>query len=818
MRDFFHKTFVRYHMTRPDTLVVMGYFPCNNKAGYHLEVEVDKQPAEAEIIVNKGNEVRRRYFAFNQNISTEYTIIVPLKNKLEEVKSFTIYSVNDSARLSSYSANQKELKAIALEVQYNLEMSYVDEENYRLMGWMISNDASTEDIKLLDGEQEIDITVNRKYRQDIIGCYPELSEDINAGLEVLFPKKEYSSLRLKLSCDGRENIIPLDMNVIRTGGLITPKKSPYVRAKEYLHYNGMPAAIKKAYMKLMKKQETYTYTDFNKAFAVTDRELAAQRIKAEELEYKPLFSICIPLYNTPVRFLDELINSISVQTYTNWQLCLADGSQENEAQLIEAYIKGRNSTKIKYHKLEKNLGISENTNEALKMAEGEYIVLSDHDDLVAPNALYELALALNNNRNIDAIYSDEDKVSMDSKEYFEPNFKPDFSMDYLCSVNYICHIFAFRKTLLEDLGGFRSEYDGAQDHDFFLRICEKSKEIYHIPKVLYHWRCHMNSTAMNAASKDYAFDNGAKAVSDHYKRVGIEAYAVRGEFPGLYRTVYQYKDMPLVSIIIPNKDHTDDLEVCLRSLQQVNKYDNYEVIIVENNSTLKETFEYYESLKQYDNIQVVTYEKEFNFSDINNFGAGFAKGELLLLLNNDTEIISKDTLYEMAAPCMREEIGIVGAALYYPDDTYQHAGVIIGVGGCAGHAFTNLPMGQPGYMFRAMAAQNLSAVTAAALMVRKDIYDKVGGLTVDYQVAFNDIDFCLKVRREGYKILYNPNATFHHFESKSRGLENTSERVARFNREVARLEEDWGDVIKAGDPYYNPNLSLMDGDYNLNLA
>ena len=446
------------------------------------------------------------------------------------------------------------------------------------------------------------------------------------------------------------------------------------------------------------------------------------------------------------------------------------------------------------------------------MANGEYLILPDHDDTIPPQAFYEVAKAINKHPDCDVLYSDEDKLDMDGKALFDPHFKPDFT-----SVNYICHLFVVKKELLDQVGGFRQEFDGAQDYDFIFRCTEQAKEIVHIPQVLYHWRCHQDSTASNPESKMYAFEAGSRAIMAHYERMGIPAERVeKGVDYGIYHTTFKIKGEPLISIIIPNKDHSKDLDVCVRSILEKSTYRNLEFIIVENNSTEPETFAYYKKMEEkHPSFHVVTWKEGFNYSAINNFGASFAKGEYLLLLNNDTELLEPDSIREMLGFCQREEVGIAGARLLYADDTIQHAGVVIGFGGIAGHTFIGLHKAENSYFHRAMCAQDYSAVTAACLMTKKSVFEAVGGLSTELAVAFNDIDYCMKVRALGQLVVYAPYATLYHYESKSRGLEDTPEKVARFNREVAIFIKKWPDIIKNGDPYYNPNLTLRKSNFAL---
>ena len=394
--------------------------------------------------------------------------------------------------------------------------------------------------------------------------------------------------------------------------------------------------------------------------------------------------------------------------------------------------------------------------------------------------------------------------------------KSDFNIDLLRSINYICHIFVVRKKILELAGLFRSEFDGAQDYDFILRCCEKTDKIYHIPQVLYHWRAHPESTAENPESKQYAYEAGRKAIQEHYRRLGISASVENTKYYGIYRTRYELLKKDKISIIILNKDHIDDLNKCVQSIIKKSTYDNYEIIIAENNSTEKETFQYYEQLMAMDSrIKIVTWEGEFNFSAINNFAVKHATGEYFILLNNDIEVISPDWMEEMLGYCQRDDVGIVGAKLYYPDHTIQHAGVVIGMGGIAGHILCRADGNEPGYNAKLVTVQDLSAVTAACLMVKKDVYEAVGGMDETFKVAFNDIDFCMKVRNLGKLVVFSPYVEMYHYESKSRGLEDTPEKQLRFAGEIKHFQDKWAKELGNGDPYYNKNLSLVEGNCSL---
>lgn len=525
------------------------------------------------------------------------------------------------------------------------------------------------------------------------------------------------------------------------------------------------------------------------------------------------FSIVVPLYNTPIKFLREMIKSVQNQTYANWQLCLVDGSDEEHGYVGE-YVAGIDDSRICYKRLEKNMGIADNTNACIEMADGDFVALFDHDDLLHPSALFEMAKAAEN--GADFIYTDEVTFVGKPGNITIYNFKPDFSPDTLRSYNYICHFTAFSRELLDKVGGFNSKYDGSQDYDLILRLTEQAKNIVHIPKALYFWRSHKASVASDVSAKPYVVDSAKRALAAHIERLGLSGRVEDAIVPTTYKMQYDIVGEPLVSIVIPNKDHTDDLEKCLSSVYEKSTYKNFEVIVVENNSTEQKTFKYYEEAKnKYNRLKVINWESGFNYSAINNFAVEQASGDYILLLNNDIEVITPDWIEQMLMFVQRNDVGAVGAKLYYDDDTIQHAGVIVGLGGVAGHSHKGFARDNPGFMARASIAQNLSACTAACLMIRKDVYNEVGGLDEGYAVAFNDIDFCMKIRDAGYLIVFTPFAEFYHYESKSRGDEDTPEKRARFNSEIFRFQERWGNQLKAGDPYYNPNLTLDSEDFAL---
>lgn len=594
-------------------------------------------------------------------------------------------------------------------------------------------------------------------------------------------------------------------------GQIFKRLTPYNIKKgiRYLKHYG----VRGFYARLLERFEEreVEYQEWYEKNKPSEEELARQRKK--KWKEPVTISVLVPAYRTPEVFLRQMIESVLNQTYPHLELCIADGSGENIS--VEKVVKEyqEKDQRVRYQRLEKNEGIAGNTNAAIRMATGDYLALFDHDDLLAPNALFEVASTIEKDK-ADVVYTDEDKVTSDLKEHFQPHFKPDFNPDLLCSNNYICHLFVVKRSLALKLGGQDPAYDGAQDYDFIFRCTEEAEKIVHIAKILYHWRVHQASTADNPTSKMYAFDAGKRAIEAHLQRIGAKAEVSHTKDLGFYRVKYQVQGNPKVSIVIPNKDEKETLKKCLESIWQKTTYSNYEIILVENNSTTREIRDYYQELDGKNGVRVVYWDKEFNYSAINNFGISYAKGEYILCLNNDITVISPEWMEELLANCQRPEVGIVGARLYYPDNTIQHAGIVLGMGGCAGSLFVGLARSRGGYLHKAALQQDLSAVTAACFMVKKEAFEKVGGFEEKLAVAFNDVDFCLKVRHAGYLVVYDPYAELYHHESKTRGYENTEAKKRRFQEEIEYMRCHWmPDILR--DPYYNENLSLKASDYSL---
>ena len=692
-------------------------------------------------------------------------------------------------------------------MEYCFDSIFVKNGKIFATGWAVSSVAENEiEITVTDEKKEpVDAIVTWAARPDVgLAKYGDpKAGHVGIFLEIPFSGQHLVTVHFKeKNAQGNvitEQSLPLNPALIAARKFLKESKAQYVNTKKSLVW-------------LKKKLTRNEYADYDtwlRIMRVSRQELFAQR--KTKFSYAPKFSVVVPLYHTPAKFLKDLVRSMMYQSYANWELCLVNASPEDVhlTSLLENW--AMRDKRIRVIRLEKNLGIAQNTNAGIEASTGEFIAFLDHDDFLEPDALFCYVDALNKDKTIDVFYSDEDKTDEYAAHYFYPHFKSDFNIDLLHANNYMCHFLAVRKSLVDTVGGLNEKFDGAQDYDFVLRLTENTKKIYHCPRILYHWRCSNQSTAASQGNKMYAIHAGKAALNAHYKRIGWNARAQEGAVDGWYQTKFTLKEEPLVSILIPNKDHTDDLDVCLNSFFERADYQNYEFIIIENNSVLPETFAYYEKIeKEHDNVKVVYWEAGFNYSAINNFGFKFAKGDYIMLLNNDVELITPDIFQSMLGFCMRPEVGIVGAKLLYNDHTVQHAGVLVGAGGLADHVFKGIHEDDPGYMGRAISSQDVSAVTAACLLVKRSVYEEVGGLEEEFQVAFNDVDFCLKVRKAGYLIVYDADVKLFHYESKSRGMEDTTDRFIRFGNEMMLLNSKWDILSTFVDPYYNPNLSYLE--------
>ncbi|MBQ8031781.1 MAG: glycosyltransferase family 2 protein [Butyrivibrio sp.] len=559
-----------------------------------------------------------------------------------------------------------------------------------------------------------------------------------------------------------------------------------------------------------------------------------------KFEYEPLISILVPLYNTPEKFLRDMVESVLAQTYSNWQLCLADGSDAEHIELVSRIVKeyqdkdGKN--RISYMKLEKNEGISGNTNHCLELAEGEYIGLFDHDDILHPEVLYWYVKAINEEK-ADYLYCDETTFKGDDiNKMITMHFKPDYAIDNLRANNYICHFSVFKRTLLDGTELFRTKFDGSQDHDMILRLTDRAEHIVHIPKLLYYWRSHAGSVASDINAKPYAIEAAKGAVADHLRRHGYDHFKITSTraFETIFKISYEVVGTPKISIVIPNCEHAEDLKRCIDSIYEKSVYDNYEIIVVENGSKGSEIKGYYEELKNgslKDIVKVVDFYENglhlnadgskpaFNYSAVVNYGVSKSTGEYMVLLNNDTQVITVNWMEELLMYAQRSDVGAVGAKLYFPDRKIQHAGVVLKLGAhrTAGHSHYGQAGMNLGYMGRLCYAQDVSAVTGACLMVSRAKYDEVGGFDEGFRVSLNDVDFCLKLRDKGYLNVFTPFAELFHYESLSRGLDLEGENAKRYEAESEHFRTKWKKVLDKGDPYYNPNFSLDRSDFSLNV-
>ena len=810
MENAFYIVACRFHVREKDRLLITGYFLENRPDGNRIEIRLDGKKMfyttdGIRLHPMKFRKIKKRLitkqFFFWVHLPKDWReasrleVAQSYRGKEEKMKTF---AVSELKKLEKWQAN-------------SIDKVNMEEKGFSIEGWYYNRKNAS--IRFLDENQnELEMKEEKVRRLDVLREYPECKKEEIVGFKAFY--EEVVPRKLEVCFEEDERHAEETMNLKRK--LRRQKMQDDLRkVRIYYRQFGVRAAFIRAGDKLSGKNGT-EYEEWLRRHEPSKIRLYQQ--KRKKFARMPKISIVVPLYRTPEEYLREMLDSVRRQSYQNWELCLSDGSGEDSpiTGILKEYKKKDSRIQVKNNK--KQLHISDNTNVALDMATGDYIAFMDHDDLLTPDALYECVAELNEYPDTELIYTDEDKITMDGEEYFFPHFKSDFNLDMLCTTNYFCHLVVVKKELYQAAGKLNGEYDGAQDYDFVLRCVEKTDKIRHIPKILYHWRACEGSTAGSADNKSYIVDAGAKAVRAHYRRMGIEAEVIPTKYPGMYRTKYPVKQTPKISIIIPNKDHTDDLIKCLRSIREKNTYENIEILIVENNSQKKRTFKDYRRIMYEDSRVKVLYWKGegFNYPEINQYGVDHAAGEYLLFLNNDTEMIGSDCIKEMLSYCMREDVGAVGARMYYEDGTLQHGGVIIGLGGVAGHAFLGIDGDSPGYFARAQVIHDLSAVTAACMMMKKRVYEEVGGFDSKFAVAFNDVDLCLKIRKAGYLIVYDPYAELIHYESKSRGYEDTEEKIERFHGEVNLFQTRWKDFLKKGDPYYSPNLTLDHNDFGLN--
>ena len=803
-------------------------FDCNKeKIDFYANVDNKKIIPEKHVILRE--DVKLKYKdRYDISENSGFMLKIKLENNEDIPKKVELYVKSSKYEKKILTLSEKQIIAIKNDnsITYNIDRVSIEGSRIVLSGWAVSvlgAEMINYGIQKNNGEYIKDIKLSRNSRPDVVqrGLISEEYSGCGFDIEFLYDEKE--EYLFLITDSKKRKSIKLVPKKIRQNSKREARRGFAKQFIKCLNTKNIKKGIKhikengvtglRKYIVDRVNSIGMSYEEWFDIHKVTDEQLEEQR--KETFSFAPKISVIVPTYKTPINFLHEMIDSVINQSYVNWELCIADGSEGDAA--VESVLKeyADKDKRIKYTLLEKNEGISGNTNAALKLATGEYVGLFDHDDLLAPNALYEVVKALQE-QEYDILYTDEDKITGDGKEHNDPNFKPDFSMDLFCSHNYITHFFVVKTAIIKEIGGFRSEYDGSQDYDLMFRCIERAESIKHIPMILYHWRIHMNSVAGDPASKMYAYDAGKRAIEDHFKRTGVLAKVEHTGLWGMYHVIYSTPGNPLVSIIIPNKDHIEDLDKCIKSVLEKSNYQNLEFVIVENNSQEEQTFKYYEKLQQeHENIQVVKWNGKFNYSAINNYGVTFAKGEYLLFLNNDTEMINPTAINELLGCCMREDVGAVGAKLLYPDDTVQHAGVVIGFGGYAGHVNMGIGRDDYGYMVRARINCNYSAVTAACMMTKKELFEQVGGFDEQFVVACNDVDYCLKLRNIDKWVVYDAFSEWYHYESKSRGYEDTPEKLKRFEGEVEKFQKKWPEILEKGDPFYNPNFPINRAPFTL---
>lgn len=799
-------------------ITILGYCYQENNETVEYSVKLDGKEVDFELFRPGREDIINGYDLGFKNTHIGFRLTVPcdVETTSIEVNAYTDTLSEcilnyDQRKINKY-RDKRGIRSYIDEFSYNEET-----KTYQVKGWAFSYEKEPITFSILNAAgKEVEFDYKSKGRVDLYSLSMVDEDQIDCGYTIKWKgnaKEKYSFVLKTKNYQSKEIL-----QEKRSSQNVLSKVPKLFKMLSYQHFkNGFRILKKKGFSGVIDRivhgsNNWAEYDEWFNATKVTKEELERQR--NTEFEFAPMISIIVATFNTKEEYLKEMIDSVRNQSYSNWQLCIGDGSTNDS---VEKYVKEHygDDSRIVFKKLEKNYGISGNMNGALELVTGDYVGLFDHDDLLTPDCLYEFVASMQEVHH-DCVYSDEDKLNDKTKKFEDPHFKPDFSIDLLCSHNYITHFFVVNMDIVRKVGGMRSEYDGSQDHDFIFRCVEQANSVHHVPKILYHWRMHPLSTAMDPESKMYCYTSGKKAIESHFKRIGIDATVEMLPRPlyGMYHCKYTVKDHPLVSILIPNYNHKDLLKGCIESLTNVNTYSNMEIVIVENNSTEQEIFDYYKELEEtYSNVKVIYYEGDFNYSKINNYGVKYTHGEYILFLNNDTKVIEPDSIEDMLGVCQREDVGAVGAKLLYEDDTVQHCGVVVGYHGYATAAFSLIDRNDFGYMGRPRVSWDVSAVTAACLMTKREIFDEVGGFDEDFKVACNDVDLCLKIRSLNKWIVEDVFSVWYHYESKSRGLEDTPEKQARFQSEIARFQKKWPEILKNGDPFHNPNFDLDKGPF-----
>lgn len=793
-----------FHIADSNSYVLTGWFegdmqklPENEMFSVFLDCERQK----IKVRSFSDDTVRQKYMKYDLKVSREYVIIIQMPKDLSRYRRLFL-CLADGSRV--YERRVSQLRRLQGQLNYRITGIQSTGASCVVSGWAASEKPIK--INVFDKAKEpMKCEVSHFPKPDVALEYREAEQLYDSGFSVTVPVNGRKKMFLQIT-DGEHSVMREFSAADKNRLVLYAKKAHY-----YMKRNGMKKACKRAVNELYELVgDTGNYMKWRRKNMPSERELERQRKRRSQ--FQPFLYVITPYED--VHYLTSAAISLKNQTYQNWKWVLVCTAAEKE-KLMErvhthipqericlVYADGEEDCQHRIAKgIRDTLAQLQNGRHDLS-----WLLLLAPSDTLEPDAMYSCVQLMEKNPDMDLCYTDEDQISEDGRTYREPIFKSDFNIDLLRSTNYIGHLLLIREDAAVKIGPWNPACFTEASYDYILRAAETAQCIGHLPRVLYHAR---EAGRQNRIT-------GEKILNEHYKRIGIPAYAELSQTPGIYHTVYQWKDTPLVSVNIPNKDHIDDLDTCVQSVISNCTYPNYEIVIIENNSVEDRTFAYYEKLKAQDErIRVVVWKDVFNYSLITNFGVAQSKGEYILLLNNDTEVITPNFMEEMLGYCMREDVGICGARLFYFDDTIQHAGVIVGLGGICGEGFQGFPKENGGYQNRIFCPQNYSAVTAACLMTKKGVFEEVGGMDGEFQVAYNDIDYCLKVRQTGKLVVYNPFAMLHHYEYKSRGTENTAEKLARYHKEVDLFTTRWADMISAGDPYYNPNLTRRYQDFSL---
>ena len=788
-----------FHIADKGCFVLIGWYPKEDMGAEALSVFFGGNRLETQVRCLEDESVQQKYARYDLAVTKEYVILAKTPNPL---RGFGALSLRLAGGGTVYKCSARRLRKMQKQLSYRITSMQITGADYVVAGWAASEIPVK--INIFDkGKTPVQCEVSHFPRPDVALEYRESETLADSGFTVTVPMSGRKKLFLQIT-DGEMSAVYPFRAVDRRRIMLYLKKAHY-----YMKRNGIKQTFRRAVNELYEIiGDTGNYMKWRRKNMPTQKQLEQQR--NAQPQNAPLVCCITPYEDT--RHMITLAQSLESQTYQNWKWVVACTGAEQEKlrerlgnsgravceKLMPVSVEGQAEYQ---HRIAAAI-------EGLRQLKDDrmWVTFAAPADTFEPNAFYDALRFAQGHEGMSMVYTDEDIVSEDGKQYSEPVFKSDFNIDMLRAMNYIGHAVFLRGDLLAELGGWNPSFGLNASYDYFLRAAECAEKIGHLPQAVYHKREHTQKQA-----------EGAQAILNaHYKRMQIPATAVPSETAGIYHTRYQWGETPLVSINIPNKDHIDDLDTCVQSVLKNCTYPNYEIVIIENNSTSEQTFDYYKKIQEADaRVRVVFWKEAFNYSKITNFGVEQSNGEYILLLNNDTEVITPDFIEEMLGYCMREDVGVCGARLFYFDDTIQHAGVVVGLGGICGEGFQGFPKENGGYQNRIFCPQDYSAVTAACLMTKKSVFEEVGGMDGGLQVAYNDIDYCLKVRRSGRLVVYNPFAMLHHYEYKSRGTENTAEKLARYNREVDIFTARWSDIISAGDPYYNPNLTKRYQDFSL---